>query len=436
MTSSTRAASLVVVALLALAGAAAAQGAGAAPWKPDTGDTAWMLTSSALVLFMTPGLALFYGGLVRKKNIVNMLMMCFAILCLVSVTWVLWGYSLAFAPGSPFIGGMQWAGLNGVGINDANPLAPTIPHQAFMAFQMMFAIITPALIVGAFADRMRFAPFLVFMLLWSTFVYSPVAHWVWGGGWLGSMGALDFAGGTVVHINAGVAALAAVLVIGKRKGYGSEPMVPHNLPMVMLGTAMLWFGWFGFNAGSAVASGGLATSAFVVTNTATGTAAITWMLASWARRGKPGIVDTCSGAVAGLVAITPASGFVDVTGAIAIGIGAGLICYAVAIWRSKKGLDDALDVFAVHGVGGTWGAIATGLFANPAINSLGTGLLYGNPGQMGPQLTATLATWAYTFALTFAMLFVINKVWPIRVKPEEEQVGLDIAVHGEEGYLQ
>jgi Amt family ammonium transporter len=434
MTSSTRTASLALVVLLALAGAAAAQEAAAAPWKPDTGDTAWVLTSSALVLFMTPGLALFYGGLVRKKNIVNMIMMCFAILCLVSVTWVLWGYSLAFAPGSPFVGGMQWAGLSGVGINDAHPLAATIPHQAFMAFQMMFAIITPALIVGAFADRMRFAPFLVFILLWSTFVYSPVAHWVWGGGWLGSMGALDFTGGTVVHINAGVAALAAVLVIGKRKGYGSEPMVPHNLPMVMLGTAMLWFGWFGFNAGSAVASGGLATSAFVVTNTATGAAALTWMLASWARRGKPGIVDTCSGAVAGLVAITPASGFVDVTGAIAIGVGAGLLCYAVAIWRAKKGLDDALDVFAVHGVGGTWGAIATGLFANPAINSLGTGLFYGNPGQMGPQLTATLATWAYTFGLTFAMLFIINKVWSIRVKPEEEQVGLDIAVHGEEGY--
>ncbi len=442
---------LALVALALLAGPVAAQAPAAspAPFSPNSGDTSWVLTASALVLIMTPGLALFYGGLVRKKNIVNMIFMCFVIIALVSVQWVLFGYSLAFAPGNDFIGGLQWAGLNGVSADNnaagdsggAVAYGGTVPHQAFMIFQLMFAIITPALIVGAFADRMRVGPFLVFILLWATFVYDPIAHWVWSpSGWLFKLGALDFAGGTVVHINAALAGLAAVLVIGKRRGLGSEPMVPHNLPFVMLGTALLWSGWFGFNAGSAVSAGASATSAFVVTNTATGMAALTWMPAAWHRRGKPSIVDTCSGAVAGLVAITPASGFVDVKGALVIGIGAGPDCDAVSIWRAKKGLDDALDVFAVHGIGGTWGALATGLFAVPAVTSISLGAahaggaLYGNAAQMMPQLVGIGATWAYSFGVTLAMLFVINKVWPIRVKPEEEQVGLDIAAHGEEGY--
>ena len=300
----------------------------------------------------------------------------------------------------------------------------------------MFAIITPALIVGAFADRMKFGPFILFIILWSTFVYSPIAHWVWGiGGWIRNLGALDFAGGTVVHINAGVAALASALIIGKRKGYGKLPMVPHNVPLVVLGTSLLWFGWFGFNAGSAISAGSLSTSAFVVTNTATAMAALTWLIVGWIHRGTPSIIGACSGAVAGLVAITPASGFVNPLGALAIGIGAGIFCYLAVQWKNKVGFDDALDVWGVHGIGGTWGAIATGIFATTSVNPAGAnGLIYGNALQLIPQLVGVGATWTYSFIVTWIILKVLDKTMGLRVKPEEEEIGLDIAIHSEEAY--
>ncbi|MFZ5862678.1 MAG: ammonium transporter [Nitrospirota bacterium] len=414
--------------------------AASAPAAPtvDTGDTAWVLTSTALVLLMTaPGLALFYGGMVRKKNALGTIMHSFIILCLVSVTWVLWGYTLAFGPDKGgWIGGLDWLGLNGVGGEPNTDYAGTIPHQAFMIFQMMFAVITPALITGAFAERMKFSALLLFVLLWSTLVYSPLAHWVWAvGGWVRNMGALDFAGGTVVHISSGVAALAAAMVIGRRRGYGTELFTPHNLPFTVLGASLLWFGWFGFNAGSAVASGALATSAFVVTNTATAAAAMAWMFVEWAYRGKPTVLGAASGAVAGLVAITPASGFVGPISSIWIGIGAGVLCYFAVVLKSKLGYDDALDVVGVHGVGGTWGAIATGLFASKAINSAGAdGLFFGNPGQLLIQIKAVLITWVFVFVATFIILKVVDAIVGLRVTEEEEKMGLDLGQHHENAY--
>jgi ammonium transporter, Amt family len=411
----------------------------APPPKIDTGDTAWLLTSSALVLAMTaPGLALFYGGMVRRKNSLGTMMHSFIILCLISVQWVLWGYSLAFGPDKGhIIGGLEWLGLHGVGLDPNPDYGPTVPHQAFMVFQLMFAVITPALITGAFAERVKFSAFLAFTLLWATFVYDPLAHWVWGvGGWLHNLGALDFAGGTVVHISSGVSGLVAALYLGKRVGYGKEPMPPHNLPLTIIGASLLWFGWFGFNAGSAVSSGALATSAFVVTNTATAAAALAWLYSEWAYRGKPTVLGAASGAVAGLVAITPASGFVGPISSIFIGVGAGVLCYfATSLLKNKLGYDDSLDAFGVHGIGGTWGALATGLFATKAINSGGAdGLFFGNPGQMIPQITAVAASWIFAIVGTFILLKVVDIMMGLRVSEEEERVGLDLSQHNESSY--
>jgi Amt family ammonium transporter len=409
------------------------------PPKIDTGDTAWVLTSAALVLAMTaPGLALFYGGMVREKNALGTIMQSFIILCLISVQWVLWGYSLAFGPDKGhIIGGLEWMGLAGVAMDQPNTdYAATIPHQAYMIFQAMFAVITVALITGAFAERMKFSSFLVFSLLWATFIYDPLAHWVWGvGGWVRNLGALDFAGGTVVHISSGVSALACALVIGRRRGYGKEHMAPHNLPLTVLGASLLWFGWFGFNAGSAVSSGALATSAFVVTNTATAAAALAWMVAEWFYRGRPTVLGAASGAVAGLVAITPASGFVGPLSAIVIGAGGGVFCYGAVIVKSRFGYDDSLDAFGVHGIGGTWGALATGLLASKAINPAGAdGLFFGNPGQLWLQFIAVLAAWVLAFVGTFMILKLIDWTMGLRVTEEEEQLGLDLSQHEERAY--
>jgi Amt family ammonium transporter len=420
--------------------AAPAPAAAAAPAPPkiDTGDTAWVLISTALVLAMTaPGLALFYGGMVRSKNALGTIMQSFIILCLISLQWVLWGYSLAFGPDKGhLIGGLEWMGLNGVGLEPNADYGATVPHQAFMIFQMMFAVITPALITGAFAERIKFSSFLVFTLLWATFIYDPLAHWVWAvGGWVRNLGALDFAGGTVVHISSGFSALACAIVLRKRIGYGKENMAPHNLPMTVLGASMLWFGWFGFNAGSAVASGALATSAFVVTNTATATAALAWMMVEWMYRGKPTVLGAASGAVAGLVAITPASGFVGPMASVAIGIGAGVFCYVAVLWKSKLGYDDALDVVGIHGIGGIWGALATGLFASKAINAAGAdGLFYGNPAQLGIQAMAVLISVVFAFVGTFVILKLVDGLMGMRVSHEEEQMGLDLSQHEERAY--
>ncbi len=419
--------------------APSAEVSGGAPQpKIDTGDTAWMLASSALVLLMTPGLALFYGGMVRKKNVLGTIMQSFIMICLISIQWVLWGYSLSFGPDNGgIIGSLDWLGLSGVGLDPNPDYAATIPHQAFMIFQAMFAIITPALITGAFAERMKFSAFLVFSVLWATIVYDPLAHWVWGvGGWLRNLGALDFAGGTVVHISSGVSALAAALYMGKRAGYGKEVMMPHNLPMTALGAGILWFGWFGFNGGSAVASGGLATSAFVVTNTAAAAAALTWMIVEWSHRGKPTVLGAVSGAVAGLVAITPASGYVGPVSAILIGIGGGFVCYfGAVILKNKLGYDDSLDAFGVHGLGGTFGALATGLFATKAINAAGNdGLFFGNAYQLVIQLISVVATWVFAFVATMILLKLIDATIGLRVTEEDEFTGLDMSEHGESGY--
>ncbi len=417
--------------------AASAETAGA---KIDTGDTAWVLISTAFVMLMTaPGLALFYGGMVRKKNVLSVLMQSFVILCVVSIQWVLWGYSIAFSPDAfgGLFGGLDWAGLNGVGIEPNADYAATIPHQAFMIFQMMFAVITPALITGAFAERMKFPAFLVFTVLWTTLVYDPIAHWVWGvGGWLRVLGALDFAGGTVVHISSGASALAAALVLGRRKGYMTEIMAPHNLPMTVMGAGLLWFGWFGFNAGSSLGANGLAASAFVVTNTAAAAAALSWMFVEWAHRGKPTMLGLASGAVAGLVAITPAAGFVSVTSAIVIGGAAGVVCYlAVSFLKPLFGYDDSLDAFGIHGVGGAWGAVATGLFASVAVNSAGAdGLFNGSAALLGKQLIAIGASAAYSFVVTFVILKALSAVVGVRAGAEEEIQGLDLTEHSESGY--
>ena len=429
---------LGVIVGLVLGAAGIAAAAAAPPPKVDSGDTAWVLMSSALVMLMTPGLALFYGGMVRKKNVLGTIMQSFIIVALVSVQWALWGYSLSFGPDvHHFIGDLSWFGLNNVGQTPNADYAATIPHQVFMVFQMMFAVITPALITGAVAERFKFKTFLVFTLLWCTLVYDPIAHWVWGmGGWIHNMGALDFAGGTVVHISSGVAALAAALIVGKRKGYLRVPMPPHNLTMTLLGAALLWFGWFGFNAGSAVASNGLAGTAFVVTHLATAAAALAWMFAEWIHRKKPTVLGAASGAVAGLVAITPASGFVTPLGAMVIGVVGGLLCYTAVSLKPKLGYDDSLDVVGVHGVGGTWGALATGLFATVAVNSAGgNGLFYGNPKQLGVQAIAVGATLAYSFVVTSILLKVLDMTMGLKVDAEEESLGLDYSQHGESGYI-
>jgi len=405
--------------------------------KVDTGDTAWVLISSALVMLMTPGLALFYGGMVRTKNVLGTIMQSFIALGVISIQWVLYGYSLAFGPDiGHVIGGLKWVGLQGVGLDPFPDYSATIPHQAFMIFQMMFAVITPALITGAFAERFKFKTYLVFLILWATFVYDPIAHWVWGtGGWIKNLGALDFAGGLVVHISSGVAALAAALLVGKRKGYGEEPMPPHNMTMTLLGAALLWFGWFGFNGGSAVASGSLATSAFVVTHISTAAAALSWMIAEWLYRGEPTVLGAASGAVAGLVAITPASGFVGPVSAIVIGLVAGVVCYSAINLKTKLGYDDSLDVVGVHGVGGTWGALATGLFASKVINSAGNdGLFFGNSSLIGIQALSVISAWIYSFVVTLIILKILDWTMGLRVTDEHEVNGLDLSQHGEVGY--
>ena len=403
----------------------------------NAGDTAWVLLSAALVMLMTPALGFFYGGLVRRKNVLATIMHSFFILALISVQWVLWGYTLAFGPdvGGGIIGGLDWLGLRGVGAEPNADYAATIPHQAFMVFQMMFAVITPALITGAFAERKRFKAFVLFTLLWATLVYAPVAHWVWGvGGWLRTLGALDFAGGTVVHITSGVSALVAATVLGKRVGFGKEPMDPHDLTMTVLGAALLWFGWFGFNAGSALGANGLAANAFVVTNTSAAMAALTWLTVSWLRHGRPSVLGAAAGAVAGLVAITPAAGYVDASAAIAIGFGAGICCF-FGVELLRKRVDDALDVFAVHGIGGIWGALATGIFASKAVNEAGAdGLLYGNPGQLATQAIAVVAVATFAAAVTAGILKLIDLTIGLRVPEQEEVLGLDTTQHGELAY--
>jgi Amt family ammonium transporter len=404
----------------------------------DKGDTAWILTSAALVLMMTaPGLALFYGGMVRQKNALATLMQSFIIMAVVSVQWVLWGYSLAFGPDvGGVVGSLEWVGLRGVGQEPFPTYSATIPHQAFMLFQMMFAIITPALITGAFAERKKFSAFLLFTVLWATFVYDPLAHWVWGdGGWLKRLGALDFAGGTVVHISSGVSALVCAVVLGKRKGYGHQPMQPHNLPLTVIGAALLWVGWFGFNAGSALEASGLAASAFLATNTAAAAAALGWMFTEWMTRGKPTVLGAASGAVAGLVAITPAAGFVGPVSSIVIGAVAGALCYSACNLKSRLGYDDSLDVVGVHGVGGTWGAVATGLFASKTVNAAGgDGLFFGNPGQLWTQVVAVLATYALAIVVTWVVLKVVDAAVGLRVTEEDEVAGLDLSQHSETAY--
>ncbi|MGE4564005.1 MAG: ammonium transporter [Victivallaceae bacterium] len=428
--------------------AAEAPAAGAAPVAAaapaaeiNTGDTAWVLTSSALVLMMTiPGLALFYGGLVRRKNVLSVLMQCFFITGMVSIFWVVLGYSLAFGPdvgGKGLIGGLQWAFLTGVGLTPDSFYGTTVPHQAFMIFQCMFAVITPALIAGAFAERMKFAGFCVFSLLWVALVYAPVAHWVWAkGGILGAEGTLDFAGGTVVHINAGMAALAAALVLGKRKGYPNKISPPHNLPFAVIGASLLWVGWFGFNAGSALSANGIAANAFVVTHIAAATAAVTWALIDWIVNKHATVLGTITGAVGGLVAITPAAGFVSITGALAIGAGVSAICYFfVAYLKPKFGYDDSLDAFGVHGVGGIWGALATGLFATKAVNAAGNdGLFYGNPGLFLIQLKATVISIIFAFVMSVVLLKLVDFLIGLRVTEQSERIGLDLTEHRESGY--
>jgi Amt family ammonium transporter len=404
----------------------------------DTGNTAWLLISTALVWLMTPGLALFYGGMVRRKNLLATMMMSFAIIAIVSVLWILYGYSLSFGPDkSGIIGGLDWLGLKNVGQDPSSVYATTVPHLAFMAFQAMFAIITVALITGAVVERMKFSALLIFSALWLTLVYCPVAHWVWGsGGWLAKLGVIDFAGGIVVHISAGVSALALALVLGPRKGFKErEPTEPNNIPMVVLGAGLLWFGWFGFNAGSALTSGGLASSAFVATNTSAAAAAITWMILSWIYR-RPTVLGTATGAIAGLAAITPAAGFVPPLAGIPIGIVAGVLCYYVMLFRAKRmGIDESLDVWACHGMGGTWGALATGIFASAVVNPAGAnGMIFGNAMQLARQLLGVAVVWGFAFGATWILAKIVDVIMGLRVSKTEETVGLDIAQHGERAY--
>ncbi|HEY9640387.1 MAG TPA: ammonium transporter [Coleofasciculaceae cyanobacterium] len=432
-----------------LTGAAWAQNANASPL--DSGDTAYMLICSALVLFMTPGLAFFYGGLVKSRNVLNTMMMSLVLMAVVGVTWVLWGYSLAFAPTSltpgatpaftanPIIGSLSWLFLNGVAADAPDPIgyAPTIPHQVFMIYQMMFAIITPALISGAIVERMSFKAYFWFVLLWSTLIYSPLAHWVWGKGFIGvNIGALDFAGGTVVHISSGVSALVAVWVLGARKSYPAQPTIPHNVPFVLLGIGMLWFGWFGFNAGSALAAGGsLATVAFVATAIAPAAAGLTWLIVEWVLRGKPTAIGIASGFLAGLVGITPAAGFVTPIGAILVGSITAVVCFFAVSLRAKLQFDDSLDTYPIHGVGGTIGALLTGIFCTKAVNAAGfDGLLYGNPVQLWNQFLGVAVTYIFAGLGTFLILKFLALFMELRVKPSVEDQGLDVSEHGEEGY--
>jgi Amt family ammonium transporter len=424
---------LPVFSVLLAATAALAQEAAEAPPPISPGDTAWMLTSTGLVLMMTgPGLALFYGGLVRRTNVLSILMQCMVCMALLSVVWVLIGYTLAFGPeGGPFIGSLANLGLAGVG-QEAGPYSAKIPGLLFMMYQGTFAIITPALIIGAYAERIRFSAFLIFTLLWSILIYSPLCHWVWGGGWLGARGALDFAGGTVVHISSGVSALAAALLIGPRIGHGTEAMVPHNLPFTVAGAALLWFG---FNAGSAVAADGLAANALVTTNTAAAAAALGWMFIEWLTRGKPTVLGVASGVVAGLVAITPAAGFVTPMASIVIGGLGGIFCFFGIRLKEMFGADDSLDVVGVHGVGGTWGALATGLFATTAVNAAGRdGLFYGNPAQLWVQLEGVLATIVFCFVGSLILLKLTDLLVGLRTGDEDEMVGLDLSQHSERAY--
>jgi Amt family ammonium transporter len=402
----------------------------------NSGDTAWMLTSTALVLLMTvPGLALFYSGMVRKKNILATAAQSFAITAMVTVLWAVLGYSLAFTNGgetNSFIGGTSRIMLTGMGNEVAHSLAASIPESVFMTFQMTFAIITPALICGAFADRMKFSAMMIFMALWVLVVYCPVAHWVWGGGFLGGMGVLDFAGGTVVHFNAGVAGLVCAIVLGKRVGYGHENMSPHNLLYALIGASLLWVGWFGFNAGSAVAANALAGIAMANTQIATAAAAMSWMVVEWVLQKKPSVLGMLSGAVAGLVAVTPAAGFVDPSGALMIGLISGAVCYAGAVWlKHKIGYDDSLDAFGVHGIGGAVGAVLTGVFALSSVNSLGKGAIDGNPGQIVTQLEGLAIAGVYCAVATYVILLIVNAIVGLRVTAEEEREGLDLTQHGE-----
>jgi Amt family ammonium transporter len=401
----------------------------------NAGDTAWVLASAALVLLMTPGLAFFYGGLVAQKNAINTILLSFICLGLIGVQFVLVGYTLSFGPDmNGFIGGLDFIGLAGVP-TDASTLGYSIPDQAFMIFQAMFAIITPALITGAMVERMKFSAFIIFILLWATLVYNPVAHWVWGGGFLFDWGALDFAGGAVVHVNAGMAALAAALVLGRRRSYDrGDAHTPHNVPFVVLGAGILWFGWFGFNAGSALGANSQAVVAFVATNTAAAAAAVAWTGISWYHTKKPSAVGAATGAVAGLVAITPAAGFVSPVAAIVIGVGAAVFCYLAVQVRIRSRFDDALDVWGVHGIGGAWGAIATGIFASAAVGGTTNGLLYGNPGQVLTQIAAVAVTAGYSFVMTGVILYALKATIGLRVEEEVEELGLDLAEHGEPAY--
>jgi len=399
-------------------------------------DTAFIIICSALVMFMTPGLALFYAGMTRSKNALGTMMQSFAALGVISLVWLFWGYSLSFGTDiNGMIGGFDFLFMSGVGMEPHESIASNLPHVVFMIFQCMFAIITPALITGAFAERMRFSAFLIFIVLWCTFVYAPLCHWVWGGGWMGEMGALDFAGGAVVHMSSASAALAAALVIGKRKGWGKRSFLPHNLPMTMIGTALLWFGWFGFNAGSALAADGLAGNAFATTHFAAGTAMLAWIFAEWKFHGKPTTLGAASGAVAGLVAITPAAGFVGIIPSVIIGLGAGVFCYYGVSLKSRLGYDDSLDVVGIHGIGGIWGALATGLFASTAINPGGAdGLFYGNAAQLWIQFVSVVATCLFAFIVSYILLKVVNAIVPLRISEEDEEAGLDVAQHSESAY--
>ena len=403
----------------------------------NSGDTAWLLTSSALVLLMTPALAFFYGGMVRRKNLLSTIMMSFAILCLISVLWVIYGYSLSFGPDvRGLVGDLSWIGLTGVGQDPSPVYAGTVPQLAFVAFQATFAIITVALWTGAVVERIKFGALLAFAALWFTLVYCPVAHWVWGsGGWLAQLGALDFAGGTVVHVNAGISALALALVLGPRMGFKEgEAVEPNNIPYVVLGAALLWFGWFGFNAGSALTAGGLASNAFITTNTSAAAAGFTWMMLGWIHR-RPSVLGAATGAVVGLVAITPAAGYVPVWAAIPIGVIASLISYYMMVWRAKSSsIDESLDVFACHGMGGTWGALATGIFATTTVNASASGLIDGNWKQVLIQAAAIAATMAYAFVVSWLLAKALKATIGLRVKEEEESVGLDISQHGENAY--
>lgn len=433
----------VIVAIMLAVGLAVAQESAPSPAVPvsaapvpkvDTGDTAWMLTSSALVLAMImPGLALFYGGLVRRKNVLGTITHSLVILCVVSLIWVLWGYSLAFGSDvGGFIGSLEWFGLNGVGGEPHAVYGPTIPHQVFMLFQLMFAAITPALITGAFAERMKFSALLLFSALWVTVIYCPLAHWIWGQGWLAKMGALDFAGGAVVHISSGWAALACALVLGRRQGYGTAQLMPHNLPMTLLGAGLLWFGWFGFNAGSALGANALAASAFLATHTAAAAGGVSWMMAEWLHRGKPTSLGIASGAVAGLATVTPAAGFVGLFSALFIGLVAGAACYGAVVWKGRLGYDDSLDVVGIHGVGGVLGILATGLFA-----SIGAqGLFFGKPGQFGVQLLTAGVSLVFAFIGTLIILKLVDWTVGLRVAVDEEERGLDISQHEERAYSQ